>query len=93
MFPKPSRVRSDTFGVTLDFPPKWIKNVRSLTFRTAYPAGSPRAAVIGSACSASVASQVTFHHQTVVVELPHVQRGQRPTRMGDCRGQTTLGTG
>ena len=40
---KSSRVFSGTFDVTSIFPPRWSKNVRSLTLRTVKPLWSARA--------------------------------------------------
>ena len=57
-----SRVLSGTFEVTSIFPPRWSKNVRSLTLRTVSNGFSEIAAVMRSACSLSWAS-----HETSIV--------------------------
>ena len=54
-----SRCLSGTFGTTSSFPPRWSRNVRSLTLPTTTPGTSAMAVAICSACAESEASQVT----------------------------------
>jgi hypothetical protein len=54
-----SRCLSDTVGLTSSLPPRWMRNVRSLTLRTFTPGNSPIALVIASECCTSIASHVT----------------------------------
>src|SRR5215210_7949880 len=54
-----SRVRSGTFEVTSILPPRWSRNVRSLTLWTSTPSTSFTHSTSRSECSASAALHVT----------------------------------